>query len=134
MIINISSDFEFHKNSIIRTIDHKFGNNRTLDDISNSVQDYSNKFEEELSNSGITLEGLFISVRAHYKIQMKRDGSIYSNNRNHVEWYTSEKKENRQYWDRYKQYLTESSMPRDSREKLDVWTDNILSQCEVLVN
>lgn len=124
------SDFDFHKSIIVRTIDHKFGNNRTLDDINNIVQDYSNKFEEELFNSGISLEGLFVSVRAHYKIQMKRDGSIYSNNRNHVEWYTSEKKENRQYWDRYKQYLTESSMPRDSREKLDEWTDNILSQCE----
>ena len=63
------------------------------------------------------------------RFKLKEKGIIYSNNKSHKEWYFSDQKQNRKYWDRYEKYLTETNMPRKAREQLDEWTDNILALC-----
>lgn len=47
----------------------------------------------------------------------------------HVKWYDQNKKQNRPYWERYKEY-TEASLPWNAVSKLDEITDDILSDLE----
>lgn len=100
-----------------------------IDYIKKAVQEYIEK--ENLEQDGITFESLFSEVRSNFRFKINRGESFINiDQANHKEWYDEKRKSNRPFWDRYKIYLSESSMPRASREALDVHTDGILSRCE----
>ena len=51
-------------------------------------------------------------------------------NSNHKDWYFDDKRENRPFWERYLDHLTQGSMPKTSRDALNEHTDGIISRCE----
>lgn len=87
---------------------------------------------------------LVISLKAEWKLanedllldELIRRNSVTSgdykrlgNEADHIKWYSQERKSNRPYWQRYREYI-EASLPWSAVERLDDITDDILSDLE----
>ena len=102
-----------------------------LNYVKKQVLEYFEKEEEILSEEGISFDSLHSEVKANFKFKISRGESFINiNQSNHKDWYDNKRKENRPFWDRYKVHLSESSMPKASRDALDFHTDGVLSRCE----
>ena len=126
--------FNHHKVICTRNIEFKIKKNKILlnvDSITKEVTDYFQFHEDELTEYGIPLALLLSEVRSNFRIRIKRrENFINIDNSNHVDWYFDDSKENRPFWDRYFEHLTQGSMPKVSRDALNEHTDGILSRCE----
>ena len=126
--------FNHHKVICTRNIEFKVKKNKILlniDSINKEVTDYFQFHEDELTEYGIPLALLLSEVRSNFRIRIKRrENFVNIDNSNHVDWYSNKLREDRPFWDRYFEHLTQGSMPKVSRDALNEHTDGILSRCE----